>query len=263
MRFSFVSVVSLLALGTLSNALKIRDGSDQGVEDSGSTQNGDDGGGAANGDLSGDLANDNSTEDNMQGNDSGDPQNGNGNADPPNGNNNGDSHNDDDNDDDDDDDDDDNGDDSGIKRICPQLATQDKGCVRYTRGFDVTGVVSEVDLTFPEVASECDCIQACLDLPGTCASYVWMFSTADAVDSGHRTCTLYSDFNLPGSVAIQFDLESDNNMNINAAQITSQGANPDIGYPVPQAFQDLDSVVPDPDAVSGPVWLLANGEVQC
>ncbi|PLB38180.1 uncharacterized protein BDW47DRAFT_105440 [Aspergillus candidus] len=100
-------------------------------------------------------------------------------------------------------------------------------------------------------------------MPGTCASYVWMFSTADAVDSGHRTCTLYSDFNLPGSVAIQFDLESANNQNINAAQITSEGANPDIGGPVPQAFQDLDSVVPDPDAVSGPVWLLANGEVQC
>lgn len=249
MRFSFVSLVSLLALGTLSNALKIRGDTDQSVKNSGNPQNGDSGGDHLNGDVNGDLPN------------------GNNNGDPPNGNdNNGDSHNDDhDHDHDgDDDDDDDNDNDSGIKRICPQLATQDKGCVRYTRGFDVTGVLSEVDLTFPEVSSVCDCIQACLDMPGTCASYVWMFSTADAVDSGHRTCTLYSDFNLPGSVAIQYDLESPNNMNINAAQIISQGANPNIGGPVPQAFQDPDlSVTPDPDAVSGPVWLLANGEVQC
>ncbi|PLN81079.1 hypothetical protein BDW42DRAFT_169546 [Aspergillus taichungensis] len=239
MRFLFVSVVSLLALGTLSNALNIRDGSDQGVENSGSTQTGDDGGGAANGDSSRDMTNDNGIEDNVQGNHNGDPQNGS----------NGHSHNDDD--------------DSGIKRICPHLATQDKGCVRYTRGFDVTGVVSEVDLTFPEVASKCDCIQACLDRPGTCANYVWKFSTADAVESGHRTCTLYSDFNLPGNVSIQFDLGSANNKNINAAGITSKEANPDDGGPVPQAFKDLDSLVPDHDAVSGPVWVLANGKVQC
>lgn len=32
----------------------------------------------------------------------------------------------------------------GLKRICPGLNTQDSGCVRYTKGFDVTGVVTEV-----------------------------------------------------------------------------------------------------------------------
>lgn len=56
----------------------------------------------------------------------------------------------------------------GLKPICPHLnTTEDHGCIRckdvkhcqgssltYTvdvKGFDVTGVVSEVDLTFPEI----------------------------------------------------------------------------------------------------------------
>ena len=58
------------------------------------------------------------------------------------------------------------------------------------KGFDVTGVVTEVDLKFPEINDACDCIQACLNRPTTCASWVWKFSTADSVMAGHRTCTL-------------------------------------------------------------------------
>src|SRR5436305_7051105 len=90
-----------------------------------------------------------------------------------------------------------------------------------TRGFDVTGVVTEVDLTFPRVKTECDCIQECLKRPGTCANYVYKFSTPASVKSGYRTCTLYSDFNLPAKVTIEFDLKSANNMNINAAEIVA------------------------------------------
>ena len=60
----------------------------------------------------------------------------------------------------------------GQKRICPRLETQDNGCIRYTRGFDVTGVTTEVDLAFPQVKNECDCIQECLKGLGTCANYV-------------------------------------------------------------------------------------------
>jgi len=157
-----------------------------------------------------------------------------------------------------------NDNDGGLKRICPNLRTMERGCVRYTRGFDVTGVVTEVDLTFPIVKTECDCIQQCLDRPTTCASYVYKFSTPASVQSGHRTCTLYSQFNLPAAVTIDYNLTSPLNMNINAAQIVMNGNNPQMGAPVPQAFKDINlNTIPDDDAVSGPVWQLANGQTQC
>jgi len=152
----------------------------------------------------------------------------------------------------------------GLKAICPQLQTVEGGCVRYTKGFDVTGVVTEVDLTFPTVKNECDCIQSCLARPTTCASYVYKFSTPASVQSGHRTCTLYSQFNLPAGVTLEFDLNSGNNVNINAQEILANGNNPQAGAPVVQAFKDANlNTTPDNDAVSGPVWQLANGQVMC
>ena len=121
-----------------------------------------------------------------------------------------------------------------------------------TRGFDVTGVVTEIDLTFPEVKDECDCIAECLRRPTICANYVWKFSTPASVQSGHRTCTLYSNFNLPADVDVEFDLNSDNNMNIIAATIIANGNNPQNGAPVPQAFKDANlDTIPDGEAVSG------------
>lgn len=152
----------------------------------------------------------------------------------------------------------------GLPLLCPGLKTQNNGCLRYTRGFDVTGVVTEIDLTFPQVRTECDCIQECLNRPGKCANYVYKFSTPQSVKSGHRTCTLYSDFNLPPKVTLQFNLKSPNNMNINAEEIIDNGNNPHAGGTVPQAFKDVNlNTTPDPDAVSGPVWALSNGKVQC
>jgi hypothetical protein len=63
---------------------------------------------------------------------------------------------------------------------------------------------------------------------------------------------LYSDFNLPAGVTLEFDLKSPNNMNINAAEITKLGNNPHAGGPVPQAFMDANlNTVPDANAVSG------------
>jgi len=159
---------------------------------------------------------------------------------------------------------DDHDNEGGLKRICPQLNTQDHGCIRYTSGFDVTGVVTEVDLTFPQVKDECDCIQECLNRPTTCANYVWKFSTPASAASGYRTCTLYSDFNLPSGVVVKFDLDSKDNMNINAAEIKANGNNPHVGGAVPQAFLDPPTnSKPDNQAVSGPVWVLADGSVQC
>jgi hypothetical protein len=117
-----------------------------------------------------------------------------------------------------------------------------------TRGFDVTGVVTEIDLTFPEVKGECDCIQECLNRPTLCANYVWKFSTPASVRSGHRTCTLYSTFNLPPDVTIDYNLKSKLNMNIIPGLID----NPQAGGPVPQAFKDIHlNTVPDDEAVSG------------
>lgn len=87
-------------------------------------------------------------------------------------------------------------------RICPSLHVKGGGCIRCilhrcsiadvldVRGFDVTSVTTEIDLTFPQIKNECDCIKACLDSKGTCNNYVWKFSTADSVKSGYRTCTL-------------------------------------------------------------------------
>lgn len=152
----------------------------------------------------------------------------------------------------------------GLTPICPNLKTKDHGCIRYVKGFDVTGVVTEVDLTFPQVKSQCDCIQECLNRPGTCASWVYKFSTPASVASGHRTCTLYSQFNLPAQVTLEFDLNNGNNKNINAAEILANGNNPQAGSLVPEAFKDANlNTVADDDAVSGAVWQLANGQVVC
>lgn len=154
-------------------------------------------------------------------------------------------------------------DDDDQKRICPNLNVSHKGCIRYVRGFDVTGVVTEVDLTFPQVQSACDCIQECLNRPTTCAAYVYKFSTAASIQSGHRTCTLYSQFNLPTDITIDININITLNQNINGAEILALGNNPQKGALVPQAFTDANNTIPDNDAVSGEVWQLANGQTLC
>ncbi|KAF8867180.1 hypothetical protein BDZ45DRAFT_734444 [Acephala macrosclerotiorum] len=153
----------------------------------------------------------------------------------------------------------------GLKPICPHLnKTEDHGCIRYVKGFDVTGVVTEVDLTFPEIQDSCDCIQACLNRPGTCAAYVWKFSTPASVAAGHRTCTLYSQFNLPAQVAIAIDVANTTNMNINAEELVANGNNPQMGALVPQTFMDANlNTTVDKDAVSGEVWQLSTGKAIC
>ncbi|PVH92671.1 hypothetical protein DM02DRAFT_543138, partial [Periconia macrospinosa] len=126
------------------------------------------------------------------------------------------------------------------------------------RGFDVTGVVTEVDLTFPQVQSACDCINECLKRPTTCAAYVWKFSTPQSIQQGHRTCTLYSQFNLPTDVTIAVDVQKSKNV-----QLLQAGNNPQAGAPVPQTFKDVNNTIPDNDAVSGEVWQLQNGRAIC
>ncbi|OCL08918.1 hypothetical protein AOQ84DRAFT_376303 [Glonium stellatum] len=104
--------------------------------------------------------------------------------------------------------------DDNQKRICPNLKVSDNGCIRYVRGFDVTGVVTEVDLTFPLIQSACDCIQECLNRPTT----VPLMST---------------------NVTIGVDVNSPLNKNINGAETLALGNNPQQGALVPQAFKDI------------------------
>jgi hypothetical protein len=81
---------------------------------------------------------------------------------------------------------------------------------------------------------------------------VYKFSTPDSVKCGHRTCTLYSQFNLPQGVTVEFDLNSPNNTNINGAEILRNNNQPQTGALVQQAFKDAGlNTVPDLDAVSG------------
>ena len=164
--------------------------------------------------------------------------------------------------------------DQGLQLICQYLKTENNGCIRCkfpfpylstsksflkshnpdTKGFDVTSVVTKVDLKFPQVKDECDCVQECLNRPSTCPSYVYKFSAPASVQSVHRTCTLYSQFNLPFAVTVLYDLSSTNNVSINAAEIII-GNNPQTGAVVPQTFKGVNlNTTADGDAVSGYVF---------
>lgn len=139
-------------------------------------------------------------------------------------------------------------------KICPHLDTQDHGCIRYTRGFDVTGVLTTVEL--PDIKYACDCVQACLDRPDTCASYVWKF---DEPTANRRTCTLYSNFNLPSGVDVLYNPTEVPGVNQGLNPISD---NPQIGGRVPKATKNNGTEFDD-EAISGPVWQLEGGKVQC
>src|SRR5256714_7312817 len=116
-----------------------------------------------------------------------------------------------------------------VNRRCPD-----------TRGFDVTGVVTEVDLTLPQVKTECDCIQECLTSQRhahhtpTSSPHQHPLNQVTAPALYTRT----SDFNLPGDVTLEFDLNSANHVNVIAVQIVVNENNPHAGAPISQAFMD-------------------------
>ena len=133
------------------------------------------------------------------------------------------------------------------------------GCLRYTKGFDITGVTTEVDLTIQDgIINECSCLAACLSRPTTCVSWVWKFTT----DPNHRTCTLYSNFNLPNDVTIAYNLNSPTK-NINAELLVQHNNNPQAGAPVPQCTL-FNSSIADPHCFSGVSFQTAdNGKYIC
>ncbi|KAJ3255880.1 hypothetical protein HK103_005894 [Boothiomyces macroporosus] len=132
------------------------------------------------------------------------------------------------------------------------------GCTRYVKGFDITGVTTEVDLAFRDgIRSAQDCFERCAQSPATCVSWVWKFTT----DPAHRTCTLYSNFNLPAQVSIAFDIQK-STANINNDKLVANNNNPQMGANVPQCTR-FNSTTPDDDCMSGMAFLTAANQLIC
>ncbi|KAJ3191884.1 hypothetical protein HK101_007318 [Irineochytrium annulatum] len=129
--------------------------------------------------------------------------------------------------------------------ICPHtIPSQPHGCRLFVRGFDITGVTTEVDLTIADgIMTECDCLARCSASSAQCVSWVWKFTD----NSGHRTCTLYSNYNLPSAVTIAYDVK--NSTDIMKLQPAN---NPQAGSTIPQCTIDgQPGSKPDPDCFSG------------
>jgi len=140
-----------------------------------------------------------------------------------------------------------------IAPICGNVV-KGGGCIRYVEGYDITGTTTEVDLVFPEIANVCDCINACLKRGSSCANFVYKFTTP----SKHRSCTLYSNFNLPPSVTIGFNKTSSVDIN----QVGQSSLPPQQGSLAPHCTQD-GSKGHDPKCISGALWALDNGKYIC
>jgi hypothetical protein len=131
------------------------------------------------------------------------------------------------------------------------------GCIRYVKGFDITGVTNDVLYTFTNgrIETACDCMKKCQQNWNTCTDWVWKYTDG----SGKRTCTLYSNFNLPLGVTIGVDLNTSTNVGV-------IGGNPQVGGLVPhcQLFDRYGNVTgTDHECVSGPLWALDNNQFLC
>jgi len=175
-----------------------------------------------------------------------------------------------------------------------QLHLEGKHCTHFYKGFDVTGVVTEFDLTnnntlngVPNDAihNACDCVRACFERIGVCMAWVWKFTGV----TNARTCTLYSQFNLPPLVTLTYNVAASQN----GATVTNGAITPGNG---PSTAGILDNNVhnenefghiqvanqvqpgstipvctmngqpngtPDPDCRSGMITLFANGHAHC
>ncbi|KAJ3196443.1 hypothetical protein HK101_008950 [Irineochytrium annulatum] len=141
--------------------------------------------------------------------------------------------------------------------ICPHtIPSQPHGCRLFVRGFDITGVTTEVDLTIADgIMTECDCLARCSASSTQCVSWVWKFTD----NSGHRTCTLYSNFNLPSAVTLAYNVQNSTDiMKLQAAN------NPQGGSTIPQCTVDGQAgSKPDPDCFSGSVWVKPDNSQIC
>jgi hypothetical protein len=126
------------------------------------------------------------------------------------------------------------------------VPTKQGGCVRYYRGIDITGVVTEEHFFFSDgIKSACDCIAECLARPLSCTNWVYKYTFMDG-DDGLRSCTLYSSPNLPSNVTLAYDL-----LNSTGYELLQPGNNPQAGGAAPLTFLDADNTKVDPFGVSG------------
>jgi hypothetical protein len=132
------------------------------------------------------------------------------------------------------------------------------GCVRYFRGIDMTGVVTEVDLFARDgIHSACDCAARCLSSPTTCTNWVFKHAFKNG-DGGKRSCTLYSSPNLPTDVTLKYDLAGSKGF-----QTLDPGNNPQAGGDAPLTFLDQAGTKVDKFGVSGVVFRDTNGNLYC
>ena len=121
----------------------------------------------------------------------------------------------------------------------------------------MTGVVTEVNIYFPTVKSACDCIGLCIKNITTCTNWVFKHTFAgDAIDHGKRSCTLYSETNIPTDVTIAFNVSGSLNIDI----LTN---NPQIGGLAPLTFADAASTKQDKFGVSGLIAQDQNNAIYC
>jgi hypothetical protein len=126
----------------------------------------------------------------------------------------------------------------------------------------MTGVVTEVDLYFPQIKTACDCISACLTAALSCTNWVFKHTFVPNLDSGRRSCTLYSSPNLPTNVTLVYDLHNATGLGLSLGyQLLQPQNNPQAGGEAPLAV--LSNGQQDPFAVSGFLTQDANGNLYC
>lgn len=127
----------------------------------------------------------------------------------------------------------------------------------------MTGVVTEVDIYFPQIQSACDCITACLCAAKSCNDWVFKH-TFNAADSGRRSCTLYSSPNLPSDVTLVYDLHNATGLGFSEGyQLLQDANNPQVGGGAPLAWLDEAMTRQDTFAVSGFTAQDADGKLYC
>ncbi|KAF3103923.1 hypothetical protein TWF569_004085 [Orbilia oligospora] len=135
------------------------------------------------------------------------------------------------------------------KRRFPNLQAPNNcgGCVRYYRGIDMTGVVTELHFYRRDgVRNACDCAAKCLEMPNTCTNWVWKHTFMRNKDGGRRSCTIYSSPNLPTGVTLSY------NTTLSTGFLPLQAMNnPQGGAPAPLTFLDAANTKPDRFGVSG------------
>ncbi|EFY88250.1 hypothetical protein MAC_05723 [Metarhizium acridum CQMa 102] len=140
----------------------------------------------------------------------------------------------------------------------PTLQAPTGGCVRYYRGIDMTGVVTELHFYFKDgFRTACDCAAKCLERSDSCNNWVWKHTFMEG-DSGRRSCTLYSSPNLPSNVTLAYNLA-----NSSGFEPLDPANNPQAGGPSPLTFLDANMTVPDPFGVSGFTAIDQNGALYC